>query len=241
MMLVTLLIAGCGGHAAAPVTDRSPDSENQAFYSVLSGDTLFAIAFRSGVDVQDLARWNNIKAPYTIYVGSNLRLRPKSTSLTTSQDSSADNETPKPAQAITKKAASKPLPKVALPPKVGQWVWPAKGKLVQSFSINKGNNGIQIAASESAPVSASAAGQVVYAGNGIRGYGQLIIIQHSDAFLSAYAHNKTMLVQEGQSIKQGQKIAEVGSTGTNEIKLHFEIRKDGRPVNPLKYLPLKSA
>ncbi len=239
---MAISLQACFTHPTAPVSDLSPVSKNQRSYSVRSGDTLFGIAFRSGVDVQDLARWNDLKPPYTIYVGANLRLRPKpinlSASATTKQPSA---EVKKTNSASSKKVASRPLPKVQLPSKVNKWIWPAKGKLIQNFSLKKGINGIQIAAAGSSPVAAAAAGQVVYAGNGIRGYGQLIIIQHSDAFLSAYAHNKSMFVKEGESIKQGQKIAEVGSTGTNTTKLHFEIRKDGRPVNPLKYLPLKSA
>ena len=228
--------------------DLSPVSKNQASYSVLSGDTLFAIAFRSGVDVNDLARWNDLKAPYTIYVGTKLRLRPKPTEYSDPDFPNEPTLSPEPQNieqqaevSKPKQAASSPLPKVALPPKVGGWIWPTKGKLIQTFSLKKGINGIQIAAANASPVAAAAEGQVVYAGNGIRGYGQLIIIQHSNEFLSAYAHNKTMLVKEGETIRQGQKIAEVGSTGTNTTKLHFEIRKDGRPVNPLKYLPLKSA
>lgn len=227
----------------------------QAQHQVRRGDTLFAIAFRTGVSVQELANWNALKPPYTIYVGEKLWLRPQA-ALKTAQDSAITGvvkpakSTAKPTKraatkrvatkrAATKLVAAKPLPKVALPKQVAQWVWPVRGKLIQKFSLKKGNNGIQIAAPVAAPVAAAAAGQVIYAGSGIRGYGELIIIQHSPSFLSAYAHNSVIMVQEGQRIKQGQKIAEVGDTGTNKIKLHFEIRKHGKPVNPLKYLPPK--
>lgn len=244
-------ISACTTHPTAPVMDLSLASKNQASYSVLSGDTLFGIAFRSGVSVQDLARWNGLKAPYTIYVGSNLKLSAKSAEFTDpdfpnqptllAEPQKSVKVVQKPEQSQPKKVASTPLPKVELPPKVEGWIWPTKGKLIQTFSLKKGINGIQIAAVSASPVAAAAEGQVVYAGNGIGGYGQLIIIQHSNEFLSAYAHNNTILVKEGQKISQGQKIAEVGNTGTNTTKLHFEIRKDGRPVNPLNYLPLKSA
>jgi len=117
------------------------------------------------------------------------------------------------------------------------WAWPAKGKLVTGFSDTANLKGIDIAGSAGQPVLASAPGRVVYAGTGLRGYGKLVIIKHNNTFLSAYAHNKDITVKEGQQVKRGEKIAEMGSTDADQVKLHFEIRRLGKPMDPLKYLP----
>ena len=132
-------------------------------------------------------------------------------------------------------------PKPAPPPADGDekvdWVWPAKGKIVTGFSEAASLKGIDIAGASGQPVAASAGGKVVYAGTGLRGYGKLIIIKHNGTFLSAYAHNKEILVKEGQQVTRGQKIAEMGNTDADQVKLHFEIRRQGKPVDPLRYLP----
>ena len=116
-------------------------------------------------------------------------------------------------------------------------MWPAKGKLVTGFSDTANLKGIDIAGVAGQPVVASAAGRVVYSGSGLRGYGKLVIIKHNNTFLSAYAHNRDIVVKEGQQVARGQKIAEMGSTDTDQVKLHFELRRLGRPMDPLKYLP----
>ncbi len=116
-------------------------------------------------------------------------------------------------------------------------MWPATGKLVTGFSDTANLKGIDIAGKEGQPVAASAAGKVVYAGTGLRGYGKLVIIKHNATYLSAYAHNREILVKEGQQVAKGQKIAEMGNTDSDQVKLHFEIRRQGKPVDPLKYLP----
>ncbi|GKW03515.1 murein hydrolase activator NlpD [Pectobacterium odoriferum] len=121
---------------------------------------------------------------------------------------------------------------------VGSWRWPTDGKVIDSFSESEGGNkGIDIAGSRGQPITATASGRVVYAGNALRGYGNLIIIKHNDDYLSAYAHNDTMLVREQQDVTAGQKIATMGSTGTSSVRLHFEIRYKGKSVNPLRFLP----
>ena len=117
------------------------------------------------------------------------------------------------------------------------WSWPARGKLVSAFSETANLKGIDIAGAAGEPVLASAPGRVVYAGSGLRGYGKLVIIKHNNTFLSAYAHNKDITVKEGQQVKRGEKIAEMGSTDADQVKLHFEIRRLGKPMDPLKYLP----
>ena len=119
-----------------------------------------------------------------------------------------------------------------------RWSWPAKGRLLSTFSHNDaGRKGVDISGRLGQPVQAAAAGKVVYSGNGLRGYGNLIIVKHNEEFFSAYAHNKKNLVKENQIVKARQKIADMGKSGTNKVKLHFEIRRDGKPVNPLSYLP----
>jgi lipoprotein NlpD len=118
-----------------------------------------------------------------------------------------------------------------------EWVWPAKGKVVGSFSETANLKGIDIAGNAGQPVVASAAGTVVYAGTGLRGYGKLIIVKHNKTYLSAYAHNRDILVKEGEKVAKGQKIAEMGNTDASEVKLHFEIRRQGKPMDPTRYLP----
>jgi lipoprotein NlpD len=122
--------------------------------------------------------------------------------------------------------------------KIRKWIWPTKGRIIRKFSIgDQGNKGVDIAGRRGQSVVSSAPGTVVYSGNALRGYGNLVIIKHNDKYLSAYAHNDRLLVKEGQNVKAGQKIATMGSSGTNKVRLHFEIRYQGKPVNPKRYLP----
>jgi lipoprotein NlpD len=130
----------------------------------------------------------------------------------------------------------KPVEAAVTGPDEINWIWPASGKTIGTFSEG-GNKGVDIAGKAGDPVIASADGKVVYSGEGLRGYGKLVIIKHNATYLSAYAHNQTVLVKEGQSVSKGQKIAEMGSSGTDKVKLHFEVRRQGKPVDPLKYLP----
>ena len=163
----------------------------------------------------------------------------------------AVDATPAPAApAVVARADPAPSPPVAIPPRPDakpagsddggdriDWLWPATGKLVTGFSDSANLKGIDIAGKAGQPVVASAAGKVVYAGSGLRGYGKLVIVKHSDTFLSAYAHNSEILVKEGQQVTRGQKIAEMGNSDSDQVKLHFEIRRQGKPVDPLKFLP----
>ncbi|NRF27684.1 murein hydrolase activator NlpD [Vibrio coralliilyticus] len=122
--------------------------------------------------------------------------------------------------------------------KISKWLWPTKGRVIKNFSAgDQGNKGIDIAGQRGQPITSTANGTVVYSGNALRGYGNLVIIKHNDNYLSAYAHNERLLVHEGQSVKAGQKIATMGSSGTNSVRLHFEIRYQGKSVNPKRYLP----
>lgn len=155
---------------------------------------------------------------------------------------STPSTTKTPPQPVVKKPVPAPVTKPSAPsgkaPGAGQWHWPASGKVVAGFSVSEPvNKGINIAGKRGEPILAAASGTVVYAGQGLRGYGNLVIVKHDDVHLSAYAHAQKILVKESQSIKAGQKIAEIGSTGTDSVKLHFEIRKNGKPVDPLYFLP----
>jgi len=228
-------------------------------YYVRRGDTLYAIAFSYGLDAMEVAKLNGISSPYTIYPGQKLKLMPPSGSSRHSGSASGVEikplktpapattrtvEAPNPANdktTVTKETAAAPK---AAPPvsgsvaAPGDWKWPTEGRVLRGFVAgDPARNGLDIAGKEGQPVTASAAGQVVYSGNGLIGYGELIIVKHSEDMLSAYAHNRVRLVKEGDQVWAGQKIAEMGRNSGDEQLLHFEIRQLGKPVNPLNYLP----
>lgn len=234
-----LLIAGCIPHPTAPVTDLSPIKNQGKNYLVVKGDTLHAISFRTGIDYKNLAAWNNLKDPYRIFIGDTIRLSAASSAVALNNSQVASSTTQKPMAKPQTKLASRPLPVTALPLKVRKWQWPSKGKLTQTYSKSKSRFGIQIKAARNTPVNSAASGQVVYAGSAIKGYGKLVIVKHTPVFISAYAHNDRIVVKEGDVVSAGQLLAGMGSSGAKGVKLHFEIRKNGNPVNPLRYLPLK--
>jgi len=209
---------------------------------VKSGETLYAIAWRYGRDYREIAAINHIYSPYTIYPGQKINLSKNSIV------ASAPQRTNSPRVLTRGPARQQPSPhpqaassaKFTNPkyPIYGKWVWPTiRNGLSAKAKISNKNNGIDIHGAFGQPILATAPGEVVYSGNGLRGYGELVIIKHDDRYLSAYAHNYKRLVAEGQRVTQGQKIAEMGQTDAQEVKLHFEIREDGKPVNPLRYLP----
>jgi len=280
-------------------------------YSVQRGDTLYSIAFRHGVDYRELAQWNGIAAPYTIYVGQELRLanaprvtsapasaprpstpvaRAPAPSSPSSRPSSPSPPMPTPFEPVSAGSTSTPahappgevvaagpgtatpaaptasVPVAEAPPKAPattvqstappvplpstppasepvangevSWRWPADGQVVGTYLAgDQTRQGIDIAGQAGNPVRASADGSVVYSGNGLVGYGELIIIKHSPSFLSAYGHNRKRLVKEGDRVKAGQVIAEMGSSSASRDSLHFEIRRNGKPANPIDYLP----
>ena len=237
-------------------------------YTVKRGDTLYAIAFRLGVDFRELAARNGIKAPYTINVGqvlqtSKLAAVASNTSSKTSGSgkSATDRATsfktkssevkskPSSGKSTKSSSTSTKVAKKAQPSKkasssksvdpnrpVSRWRWPAKGKVIRTFASNV-HKGIDIGGRRGEPVTATAGGKVVYAGVGVTGYGLLIIVKHNDTYLSAYGHNEQLLVSEGSVVKAGQQIATMGSSGTNSVKLHFQLRRLGKPVDPLTLLP----
>jgi len=250
--VILVLLASCG-FPLAPVSEHGvPLRQLEAGYrEVRVGDTLYSIAWESGRDYRDLARWNRIAPPYLIKPGQKLRLfppagadqtyrpelkplPPTSNQRATAEKApekkkSAEEKPPSPAKQYVAADAAKQL----------DWIWPTEGALLERYSANGPNKGIDIAGRKGQPILAAAPGQVVYQGGGLRGYGQLIIIKHNADFLSAYAHCDRIYVKEGNVIKRGQKIADMGSSGADRAKLHFEVRYRGAPVDPQDYLPKK--
>jgi len=243
-----------------------PPAQRPPFYRVRKGDTLYALSWRFGVDYRQLARWNQIRHPYRIYPGQSLRLssppagsqrqaratpkreqaKTKASTATKKTKPSGSKVTPSASVPVAKRqktprptrSATKPQRTQTAPAGKLSWQWPTKGKVQQSYSAaDATRKGIQVTGEGGQAVVAAEAGKVVYAGSGLIGYGQLIIVKHNNKYLSAYGHNRKLLVQEGDVVTRGQPLAEMGSNGTGEPMLHFEIRKNGKPVDPLKYLP----
>ncbi|HEX8590044.1 peptidoglycan DD-metalloendopeptidase family protein [Pseudomonas sp.] len=246
------------------VPTRQPVTTGQ--YVVKRGDTLFSIAFRYGWDWKALAARNSIPEPFTIHVGQTIRFDGRASSPSTAVAAApvgvpqtTTSSSSSPSGSLKTTVISRPVGAVAAttpPPSSNStttpvnttvvagarspsgWTWPTSGVLISKFSSNGSlNKGIDIAGDLGQPVLAASDGAVVYAGSGLRGYGELVIIKHSDTYVSAYGHNRRLLVREGQQVKAGQSIAEMGSTGTDRVKLHFEIRRQGKPVDPLEFLP----
>jgi len=218
LLPLCLQIGACGSTR----WDQTPRDE----HVVRSGETLFTIAWRYGKDYRDLARWNRLGNGALIYPGQVLRLTPPSGAAARSKPR-ASGKKPRPLPAI---------PTVPPPP----WIWPTAGRVVVQFGDRPGSGtGILIAGKMKQPVQAAADGRVVYAGGGLIGYGKLIIVKHNDTYLSAYGHNASLLVKEGDSVKKGQRIATMGEGPGRKPRLHFEIRRNGKPVNPRQYLPAR--
>lgn len=264
ILTIFVLLAGCASNSyRAPVDSlEQPPSEKITFHTVARGETLYSIAWRYNLDVKSLARANGIPESYVIYPGQRLSLdtrvntqptttpaqvathsppvasTPTSTSAAPAKPPVKPQNPPAPARSSNRASTSSTVKTNATGARELRWQWPVNGRIVSRFAGPKAlNKGIDIAAKKGEPVRAAEAGTVVYAGDGLRGYGNLLIIKHNDNYLSAYAHNHRLLVAEGELVKAGQQIAEVGSSGTNTDKLHFEIRRDGTPVDPLRYLP----
>ena len=203
-------------------------------HRVKAGETLYSIAFQYGHDPRDVARWNKVRRPYTIYPKQKLRVVP------IKSDNSAEKEVVKVESRITTGRKITPIPdntRFVSNAKL-KWQWPTKGKVVSTFSIrDPGRRGIDIVGRKGQSINAAAEGRVVYRGNGLRGYGNLIIIKHNETYFSAYAHTQNVVVKEKEKVKLGQHIADMGSTSSEKTKLHFEIRRNGKPVNPLRSLP----
>jgi lipoprotein NlpD len=248
--------------AAPAVLPGAENAGKPGYYTVRPGDTLVRIALESGQNWRDVARWNNLDNPNVLEVGQVLRVAPPVNTVaaapapapapvapaaaTALPPASAASSTPRgtaTAAAPTPAPTPAPAPAPAPQPSAGPdddiaWAWPTQGAgtVLAGFDEQK-NKGLDLAGRAGDPVFAAADGRVVYAGAGLRGYGNLIILKHNNTYLTAYAHNQSLLVKEDQSVRKGQKIAEMGSTDTDRVKLHFEIRRQGKPVDPARYLP----
>ena len=217
VIAIVLLLAGCGSGSSW----RDPPAQ----HIVRKGETLYSISWRYGKDPADVARWNRLGDGSLIHPGQALRLTPPSSSSSTSRQ--------------TKPAARQPLPSIpAQPPPA--WAWPTSGRINVEFGGKPGSGtGVLIDGKSGQPIVAAASGRVVYAGGGLIGYGQLIILKHNDTYLSAYGYNARLLVKEGQTVNKGQRIATMGEGPERKPRLHFEIRRNGKPVNPRQYLPAR--
>lgn len=229
------VVRGSGGAARSGPPVKVSKPRYGASHVVQRGETVYRIATGNGITALDLALWNNIPPPYTIHPGQRLRLYPGGASSRPVASSSRPASASRPAATVS----PSPAAPVYAPASSGlTWRWPADGQLAGRFvSGDPTKQGIDVAGSAGQPVRAAADGVVVYSGSGLVGYGELIIIKHNEQWLSAYGHNRARLVNEGQLVKAGQHIAEMGRTGAARDMLHFEIRYNGKPVDPLGYLP----
>ena len=244
--------------------DARPGGLHADYHIVQPGDTLMGIGRSYGHSVSDLVAWNTIANPNQLYVGQELRVAPPADgteAVATTRpvdmgaEASPDDDVPVVDEprggsepysdeawaAVSPDARPSDEVEVDEPPVAADdaaWLWPSSGELLAQFDEST-NKGIDIGGEPGDAVIASADGSVVYSGSGLRGYGKLVIIKHDDDYLTAYAHNQALLVQEGDSVTQGQQIAELGSTDADSPKLHFEIRRQGRPVDPMQYLPAR--
>ena len=238
--------------ATRPVALLPPGQENAGkpgYYTVRPGETLIRIGLENGQNWRDIARWNNLENPNLIEVGQVLRVAPPSASMPAPSGSVAASS-PVTVAASESRVQARPLSPPAPAPATSSktadnatgegiaFSWPSSGSVIDRFDETR-NKGVDIAGKAGDPVLAAADGRVVYSGSGLRGYGNLIILKHNNTFLTAYAHNQTLLVKEDQNVRQGQKIAEMGSSDAERVKLHFEVRRQGKPVDPLKHLPAR--
>jgi lipoprotein NlpD len=260
--LSALLILSCSTREQpAPVVeiyqgktfrDFQADTFDGKKYTVQKGDTLFSIAWFSGNDYRDLAKINQIKTPYNIFPGQIISLRKQETASKSNKNQQTgqtskikSNQPVDPPQKQAYGKSEKNVNEGSIVPSVGefpnqvsQWIWPTSNVVTSMFSATEaGNKGIDFAGNGGEPILAAADGKVVYTGSALRGFGNLVIIKHSDAYLTAYAHNDKILVKEQQWITSGQKIATMGKSGTDTVKLHFEVRFKGKSIDPLIFLP----
>ena len=218
VLLAVLLLAACG---------TSSSWRDSQTHFVRKGETLFSIAWRYGKRPEDIARWNRLGDGSLIYPGQRLALNGPAASGNSRATPGSQRREPKPLPSIP----AQPPPK---------WAWPTKGRINVEFGAKPGTGtGVLINGKAGQAIQAVASGHVVYAGGGLIGYGKLIIIKHNDTYLSAYGYNASLRVKEGDQIKKGQKIATMGEGPQRKPRLHFEIRRNGKPVNPRQYLPAR--
>lgn len=257
MAALTLLLAGCGtgGHVGAistiQISKRPYDVPKTTYegrtYIVKPGDNLYSIGFVAALDYHDIARWNDIDSrTFIIHPGQKLKLYPPDDEIAPVSETSASggqgagtSAASQPASSAASSGGGKAPAKAASAGKVSAagWEWPSQGDVIRHYSPGANQNGIHIAGELGQSVRAAQGGEVVYEGTGLPGYGRMIIVKHDENLLSAYAHNSRIVVKEGDIVQRGQKIAEMGNTEAERVKLHFEIRLNGKPVDPIRYLP----
>jgi lipoprotein NlpD len=240
----------------APAKPPLPGAENAGkpgYYTIKPGDTLIRIGLEAGQNWRDIARWNNLENVNLIEVGQVLRVVPPGTDAAVASTrpvapsgrvDAKPLDAPRPPEAAASAAAPAPAPAAAAPaaPRDPEedlnWAWPASGPVATGFDEAR-SKGLAITGKAGDPVLAAADGRVVYAGSGLRGYGNLVIVKHNATYLTAYAHNQALLVKEDQVVRRGQKIAEMGSSDADRVQLHFEIRRQGKPIDPARLLPAR--
>lgn len=240
VLLAVVLLSACGssrvireGGSAAPTSTPRPGES----VTVQRGDTVYRLATSNGISALDLATWNNIRPPYTIYPGQRLRLYPGGGAAPARPASSGAPTAQRPVAPTQSRPQPPPAPPARSP---FSWQWPTAGQIVGRYVANDPTKqGIDIAGTPGQPVNAAADGVVVYSGAGLVGYGELIIVKHDEQWLTAYGHNRSRKVNEGERVRAGQQIAELGRTGAARDMLHFEIRYNGKPVDPMSYLPAR--
>ncbi|WP_445405822.1 peptidoglycan DD-metalloendopeptidase family protein [Acinetobacter pittii] len=245
----TVAMAGCASKPQINNSSRYAMAPN--YYTVRSGDTLSGIAMRYGLDYISIAEMNDIAPPYRIYVNQSLRLKKGSSPRTVSTQVMAQPEqikrqtialpTTQPVTPVTQPTTTAPSTNTTVtsvaPNSSLRWIKPNNGPVIQGFNLANNVKGIRYGGNQGDPIYAAADGQVVYAADGLKEYGNLVLIKHIDGYISAYAHNSKMLVKSGDNVTAGQKIAEMGSTGASQVMLEFQIRLDGKPINPINLLP----
>ncbi|HZD53183.1 MAG TPA: peptidoglycan DD-metalloendopeptidase family protein [Woeseiaceae bacterium] len=236
LLAIAALFAGCG---STPRVEHLRD-----YHIVRSGETLYTIAWRYGKDYRDLARWNDLGDGSLIFPGQLIKLYPPRGGARGTRPGTRSGETAgaRPAGTGTTTAPPpQPLPEIPAEPPPA-WGWPTVGPVVGEFGERPGTGtGLLIGGRRGQPVRAAAPGRVVYSGSGLIGYGQLIIVKHNDTYLSAYGHNASLLVKQGDTVEKGQRIATMGDGPDREPRLHFEIRRNGKPVDPRAYLPQRAS
>jgi lipoprotein NlpD len=264
VLLICYVLSNCVFAIPAPIVEgwHQPPAK-KSNYIVQKGDTLYSVAWAFDMDFRDLARINLLKPPYHLVVGQILYMSTVALPSVGFKDNKLnsrvrenDYERKNLPAVVMRPNLAPPIrterkflhlpqrkqvqlisPKKITYAKPKNWVWPTQGKIIRGFSkISGGNHGIEIAGKTGQPILAAAAGRVVYAGSGLRGYGNLIIIKHNDSYLSAYAYNKNMLVKEGTWVNAGQRISSMGQNNSGKVLLHFEIRRNGKPINPMQFL-----
>ena len=234
LQILYALIIVCGVASCAMLNGSAQMQTGAGWYTVKKTDTLYSIAWRYGLDYQQLALWNHIGKDFIIHPGERLILIEPESVAPVAQNKAVSKSIDK----VEPRTNNKATKAVKAGNKAVKWRWPTSGKIMNTFAANTlDRKGIDIAGKLGQDVHAVASGKVVYSGNGLAGYGNLIIIKHSDIFLSAYAYNQQRLVKEGMVVKIGTIISKMGRHPNRSVRLHFEIRKNGKPVDPLKHLP----